>query len=314
MKRAHTIPLSKRACRRGAPVAVIAQRWKPLTLTWRKSLRPTERRSWRSSAAIGRNTWSPRFQLRINLAVAIAARAKAIGPAMLRSSSTSPWLSQTRLIWLGATSRSLVTNETRRRPFRLRRCVASHKRTICSWSTLERQGTSGASTFSSETKKISGSRALPSTVVRSSSPQRPAQGASQSIFSQASDTVHWLPHSNAKFRTSHLVQSVASSEPAHLTFARGGPAPAGATRPPELVWRTEARTFAAGAIERSIGAATSPVGTFVTPSATHFQPSRATVETVPAQAFDAALMDRLAEDVMGRVERRIRIERERRGV
>jgi hypothetical protein len=81
-----------------------------------------------------------------------------------------------------------------------------------------------------------------------------------------------------------------------------------------LVWRTESSTFAADAVERSISAATSPVATFVTPATAHFERSSATAETAPSRVLDPALMDRLAEDVMGRVERRIRIERERRGV
>ena len=312
MKRAHTIPLSKHAFPRGARAAVVAQRWRPLTLTWRKSLHARERRAGRSSARISRNTWSPRFQLHVNLAFG-AAFTKRVELAMFSPSPIFWSTSHTHRTSVEMAARSLFASETRRLTHRLLRHAAARERTIRSWTSLETRGAFFASTFSAETKRIFRSRTLPSNFVGPSSHQGSVRGAKRSTC-QTSDPVHWIRHSHAKFRTSHAVRSNASREPAQLAFARGGTAHARTVRPPELVWRTEPQTFAADAIERSISAATSPVATFVTHSAAHFEPSRATVETVPTRAFDAALMDRLAEDVMGRVERRIRIERERRGV
>jgi hypothetical protein len=86
----------------------------------------------------------------------------------------------------------------------------------------------------------------------------------------------------------------------------------------ELVWRREQERTADNA-----GRAASHTGpelsrgtrTFASPAASH--PASAAAPTVPQQqvtAIDSALMDRLAEDVIRRVERRVRIDRERRGL
>lgn len=85
-------------------------------------------------------------------------------------------------------------------------------------------------------------------------------------------------------------------------------------RTPDMVWRRQAEGAPGGAMELS---ASGP-GPFATatsfPSAPKSWQSSETADAVRPQLLDSALMDRVAEDVMGRVEKRIRIERERRGV
>jgi hypothetical protein len=76
---------------------------------------------------------------------------------------------------------------------------------------------------------------------------------------------------------------------------------------PEMVWRTRPRT----------GSTSSPEG--VVSSETTVAPSRPSGRPEPATAVAATslhpqILDRLAEDVIRRVERRVRIERERRGL
>jgi hypothetical protein len=91
-------------------------------------------------------------------------------------------------------------------------------------------------------------------------------------------------------------------------------------RMPELTWRTP---------QRQLGEAEAPVVTSAKalaaafPERTHAAMSAAQAAASPpapaaakpgAAALDRAQMDRLAEDVIRRVERRVRIERERRGL
>jgi hypothetical protein len=84
----------------------------------------------------------------------------------------------------------------------------------------------------------------------------------------------------------------------------------------DLIWRTESEPWLAEAFERSVNAAVATVAASgsVQPSPTSTQQSTASAEIHSRQMLDPALVDRLAEDVMGRMERRIRIERERRGI
>jgi hypothetical protein len=93
---------------------------------------------------------------------------------------------------------------------------------------------------------------------------------------------------------------------------------------PDLVWRQAARASGqaspephgaigapgprgAAAVQRSAA-----VRETASPIAFAATAPRSTASTAPA--YDAAFVDRLAEDVMRRVERRVRIERERRGL
>jgi hypothetical protein len=83
---------------------------------------------------------------------------------------------------------------------------------------------------------------------------------------------------------------------------------------PALIWRSADQAQALQAIERSIASAApmsmSAGSSLVAP----FEQVSEPMERASRQVLDPALIDRVAEDVLGRVERRIRIERERRGV
>ncbi len=93
---------------------------------------------------------------------------------------------------------------------------------------------------------------------------------------------------------------------------------------PDLMWRQAARASGSAAPEPhdGIGASGRQSGGAVqrssiaretaAPIAVSAAAPRSTVASAPA--YDAAFVDRLAEDVMRRVERRVRIERERRGL
>lgn len=92
--------------------------------------------------------------------------------------------------------------------------------------------------------------------------------------------------------------------------------PARQFRAPDLIWRTSSDDPSGGAAAyatRVHMASPGPVAAL--PHATIPQaPPISTDATLRQRMFDPALIDRVAEDVLGRVEKRIRIERERRGV
>jgi hypothetical protein len=74
--------------------------------------------------------------------------------------------------------------------------------------------------------------------------------------------------------------------------------------PQQLVWRSAPRPQTEAAAETAA----------IRPVAVPPQPSRTAGTAMPVTNFDAALLDRLTDDVIRRVERRVRIERERRGL
>jgi len=75
-------------------------------------------------------------------------------------------------------------------------------------------------------------------------------------------------------------------------------------RPPELMWRSAPRPAAEIVAE-------TPRADSRSAPAHPMAPQRAAVQL---KDFDGALLDRLTDDVIRRVERRARIERERRGL
>jgi hypothetical protein len=92
-----------------------------------------------------------------------------------------------------------------------------------------------------------------------------------------------------------------------------------AKRPPELVWRAPAKT-AVGPLNETAGTEANG-STMTSMRATSFRAggsAKASQAGAIAKArpmpFDPSLVDRLAEDVIRRVERRVRIDRERRGI
>lgn len=90
-------------------------------------------------------------------------------------------------------------------------------------------------------------------------------------------------------------------------------------RPAELAWRRLPQSPTA-AVDRAAGPA-GPVSARPLPAAVASTPDGSHVDTrkdrpavLPAASVDSRLLDRLTDDVIRRVERRIRIERERRGL
>jgi hypothetical protein len=82
--------------------------------------------------------------------------------------------------------------------------------------------------------------------------------------------------------------------------------------PPELVWAAASQAETVEPVERYLS---SPAPTVLpSPSPANLDDALETASVVRTQMLDPVLIDRVAEDVMGRMERRMRIERERRGL
>jgi hypothetical protein len=111
-----------------------------------------------------------------------------------------------------------------------------------------------------------------------------------------------------ELRTFRLIRSAAAA--ARPSPASPPPPPALAP-PPELVWRSAPRPAGDVAGETPRGASSRPVKT---QEAAPETPPRAARAALRINDLDPALLDRLTDDVIRRVERRVRIERERRGL
>jgi hypothetical protein len=85
-------------------------------------------------------------------------------------------------------------------------------------------------------------------------------------------------------------------------------------RPPELVWRIASEAAGSDPMECSGGTSSVPLMAMARSEPVPVGQAPMAVAGAQEKMFDAALMDRVAEDVIGRVERRMRIERERRGI
>jgi hypothetical protein len=123
------------------------------------------------------------------------------------------------------------------------------------------------------------------------------------------------------WRTPPNIAAGARGEAARARVSRSSMAskPVVAKRPPELVWRAPAKTAvgplnepagteANGSTTTSMRATSSRAGGFAEAS------QAAAIAKARAMPLDPMLVDRLAEDVIRRVERRVRIDRERRGI
>lgn len=138
-----------------------------------------------------------------------------------------------------------------------------------------------------------------------------------------------VPHRDALTATTRtrsqsrpLLPSPGTRAPASAQAAFAGPS---TTSPPApLVWRIEPSHAALAAAEWPGGASAGTMAPAAAPAiaraapatayATAHLPAHQTREAVRANLMDPAIADRLAEDVIRRVEKRLRIERERRGL
>lgn len=129
-----------------------------------------------------------------------------------------------------------------------------------------------------------------------------------------------LHFGSARLKNRQFVQPTPEARrPAHIEVPRQLQFSPTSTmvRPPELVWRQPAKhaTMSAASTEgpRSLFEATRPTRTPAPDAQTSTSRAVTSQATPPAPKFDAIQMDRLVDDVIYRVEKRVRVESERRG-
>ena len=303
MRRARQIPLARRTVKRAPRPAIAAVRWRPPTLTWRKLGRSILRQLTPTNRWIAHTRFSPRFSLHLSLASILSmsgrrlARTSASGRATVRRDWIERVTSLHRLLRsfvTGTESRRLIERTTREVATRTCPVPASHRlqvRTIF------------------QTQRLASRVRSPN---RTNSERRRTAYQTRSSVLTAATSVHLRRRT---FGTDHVVAGSVAAQHADLVLARTLPSPrAVLARPPQLVWRNEPQPYPLEAIERSITAATAAAAPFSGVSAPRAEPMNAPHGLSPSGKIDPALIDRVAEDVIGRVERRIRIERERRGI
>ena len=276
--------------------------WKSIGLGWRKATRSLPGVPARAQGRLTvRQSWSPRLHFHFDIRSIGAPRAAPNRGAPGKPAATILWRRiDARLTALLPVLRTTATRDWRSIAHRVERALLTRWR--------GRRGTSW-----SEVVRMS------RTTVRPPGPiGRPAPGASAAtIFRRGRVVAAPPPRRAAPLRL----------EPRLLRPARRGAAspagegalPAAATdapvRPPELVWRSEAGERPAEVAERVVRAAAASMSPLpaAAAAASSWPPPEA-VEALRPRLIDGALIDRLAENVIGRVEKKIRIERERRGV
>lgn len=282
--------------------AVIAGlRCRPLTLTWRTGARSAVRRIGRPATVIIRCGWSPRFHLHINLAFAARwSKRTNVSPVY----APPAWRRHVfaHLPSIGANVRSFLSRETRRLVRRTLHGTAVHERSV-------RRSTYVAVQQIFRVREAPSRKILSGGLLRAPALEKRRAGANP-----IRHTTFRIQHSLAELQTRHRLMRFISDSQVDRVFARGRAQSTQALfRPPELVWRTEAQPLSLDLIERGISAATSPDAPFGAGAHSNFEQWPAPVGSPSARLLDRALIDRVADDVIGRVERRIRIERERRG-
>ena len=304
MKRSRPIDAKTRAgTRRTARVAGPRAAWKPLSLVWRKPRRffplavaPTP--------AIGVHQFcSPRFHLHFNFA---------ISRSRLERHIAAPALSVTTIIWRRLDARltsmlpvvrALSSTEWRSTAHRIQCERVTQQRTIRESAFTEVKRTYRNARLAARAADGALPFRLANSTVLVSRARTPA--SARHIRNPATAPF------GLELKAAHPRQHNPTPLPASVRIAGASSAP---FRSPELVWRADAEARTIEAVERHMNAAAAFAPTPPAAPTLASQHAPAAVETLQPRALDPALIDRVAEDVIGRVERRIRIERERRGV
>jgi hypothetical protein len=279
--------------------------WKGIALTWRKNLRAFARGAQPAGRGAIRQTWRPHFHFYINVApITVRPAPRGVPPA--RTATAVLWRRiDTRLSSLLPVVRDVSTREWRSHVRRVERDIVTRPgaRSATGWREIARLfRTSGLPARRIEGRVSAGITApgsgrlgiasVPMVITprrqrRTFAPVRPEARAPRLVL-----------------RSTPPATSAARAE-------RAAPPP---FRAPDLVWRVETEGRSIEAAERLVRAAAVSMPAMPPPNEHVSWPSPEAAAALRPRPIDPALIDRVAEDVIGRVEKRIRIERERRGV
>jgi len=287
--------------RRKVALAISARSWKPVRLVWWKAGKAVSSPAVRPRSEVVRSIWASHCTLHFNLATSFASRLRIAAPAPVQRavlwSSSHAQLTLVRQLlhsFSELASRTVLERQLREAVSRsriIRETSATELRRTLKWSELrwERNSATGGPRLIRTLRQTHSARPSPT----------PAAGL------QSIGQVWRRPRRRSAELSFHgaAVSLKLASDPLQPPL-----------RPPELVWRTVTETSDPERMERIAAALGSPAASGASSIAGHAEQSPAAAVVAQARMFDAALIDRVAEDVIGRVERRMRIERERRGV
>jgi hypothetical protein len=142
----------------------------------------------------------------------------------------------------------------------------------------------------------------------------PARPAAPFHLRQSLDVVIPARRSPLAYSTRYRVNRDRHADQSDMVFARSElQSRRESIRTPELVWRSEAQGQKFESLERNSSVAISPVPPLGAAASAPLELLPSSLGSPVAGMLDSALIERVADNVIGRVERRIRIERERRG-
>ena len=302
MKRVLQISLAKPPSPKRKRRAPSVTSWKPIALTWRRASRATRPCVLTAGGAVARHNWSARFNLHIHLAFDAHAPTVRSGARVVTRSPIMWRQSHAHFTSLHMRVRSALPPAARHFVNLRLSEVATHERSICAAGRPEIGKVFRAYIPPAPARSIGSIK---------SSAVGPGPNHGRVVTETATLTHHMRSSSWSRHRTTRLTWRM----PVEQQFGQGAPPTvASAFRAPDLVWRTGSQAMMVDALERSIGVATSAVAPSGAARTPQFEQSAAPMGISPVRTLDPALIDRVADDVIGRVERRIRIERERRGV
>ncbi len=277
--------------------------WKPIGLVWRKRVTAPRAHAPRGGKRNAGASWSPRFTMHVHLATTFLRHAS-------RGGAVTP---PAAIAWRHLQSRLTSILPVNHAPSEIarqrliERCVRtantrSHTRHFASLSVVHR---------------ILRTHDVPRRLARQRGEVRTAQLGRMAFAFASGPPLAPAVGREPQTWCGQAMMTFALRSPAHVSNAAKQAAlvPVKPLRRIELVWRCETDSKAAEPIQHQLS------GTSVTaPSsmgASSFQSPdelQSAARSIQQRFLDPALIDRVADDVMGRVERRIRIERERRGV
>ena len=279
--------------------------WKAAALTWRKMPRTFAPVVHSSDRFTVRQHWRPHADVHLNVVVNAGAAAPHRGPLPARPASSILWRKfETRTTTHLPILRDFTTRERRTRADHIEREVVTtlRRRSEASRHEIFRHFLINRPQLRplGDGRRMAAEQTLPR-LRRAPPPPEMARRLQRATSAP-------IPVEAA------IVKSLLSNLPPVIQHRRAAGASIRPSRAPDMVWRKETEAQSAGTPEQWARAVAASVPATSAPAAPISWPAPEAVEALRPRLLDSALIDRVAENVIGRVEKRIRIERERRGM
>jgi hypothetical protein len=291
--------------------------WNPIGFRWRRAARPAAPRFGRPPSPVVSHAWFPQFHLHVGAAEKASERPRQF-PAHLPRATTIIWRQAPELLLQG---RPLVPGERRSAAREQQLGGAGPRFALRRFNSREIPAAIPAAAAQSAPGRVrqvfrhTAATPLHRAVVPASADGRTAIHTATPVRRRTyAAPLQWRARGQSVARESFIELS---EGPALRASVR--PPAVVMDRAPELVWRARAKSTMSAVTEPACeGVTPSPIAAARIASFCPTSPAVAsqTRESANARpvALDPAVVDRIADDVIRRVERRARIERERRGL